>query len=133
MIAGTKLRVLTAAILIPIVVAAIWWGPTALVAAIGGLVAIAAMTELFAMGARLGFHAYRILTYLAALAVFAQQWYAAQHASITNLGDPPYTHLSPQFTLDLVLFLYLLAVTASALGSHRGRRDISVCLILSKY
>jgi phosphatidate cytidylyltransferase len=124
MIAGTKLRVLTAAILIPMVVAAIWWAPTALVAAVAGLVAIAAMLEFFAMGARLGFQAYRAWTCLAALGVFAQQWYAAQQASLTRLGGLPYTHLSPEFTLDLVLFVFLLGAAVIAFGSRRALAEV---------
>jgi phosphatidate cytidylyltransferase len=124
MIAGTKLRVLTASILIPLVVAAIWWGPTALIATVGGLVAIAAMIEFFAIGARLGFQAYRVWTCLAALGVFAQQWCAAQQASSTRLGDLLYAHFSPQLTLDLVLFLFLLGAAAIALGSRRALAEV---------
>jgi phosphatidate cytidylyltransferase len=124
MIADTKLRVLTASILIPLVVAAIWWGPTALVAMVGALVAIAAMLEFFAMGGRLGFQAYRAWTCLAALAVFAQQWCAAEQARITNLGDLLYSHFSPQFTLDLVLFVFLLGAAAIALGSRRALAEV---------
>ena len=88
MIAGTKLRVLTAAILIPLVVAAIWWGPTWLVAALAGLIALAALVEFFDMGARLGFQAYRFWTCLAALAIVAQQWYASQAARAFRYGRP---------------------------------------------
>jgi len=120
MIAGTKLRVLTAAILIPLVVAAIWWGPTWLVAAVAALVAIMALAEFFDMGARLGFQAYRLWTYLAALAIVAQQWYASQAASISNLGDLLYQARSPRPTLDLVLFLYLLGLAVIVLGSRRA-------------
>src|ERR1039458_6549201 len=87
MISGTKLRVLTASILIPLVMAAIWWGPTGLIAGLAALVAVAALMEFFAMGTRLGFQAYRFWTGLAALGILAQQWYASQAASIARLGD----------------------------------------------
>jgi phosphatidate cytidylyltransferase len=120
MIAGTKLRVLTASILIPLVVAAIWWGPTWLVAVLAGLVALAALVEFFDIGARLGFQAYRFWTCLAALAIVAQQWYASQAASISNLGDLLYQARSPRPTLDLVLFLYLLGLAVIVLGSRRA-------------
>jgi phosphatidate cytidylyltransferase len=124
MIAGTKLRVLTAAILIPSVVAAVWWGPTGLVAGLGGLVAVAALFEFFAMGERLGFQGYRFWTGLAALGIFAQQWYAAQAASITNLGDLLYQARSPRLTLELVLFLFLLGMAVMALGSRRALAEV---------
>ncbi|MBZ5662081.1 MAG: phosphatidate cytidylyltransferase [Acidobacteriia bacterium] len=119
MISGTTLRVLTASILIPLVVAAVWWAPTWLVAAIAALVAVAALTEFFDMGARLGFQAYRIWTCLAALGILAEQWVASQAASISNLGDLLYQARSPRLTLDLVLFLFLLGLAIIVLGSRR--------------
>src|SRR5579872_5123554 len=69
-------RVLTAAILIPLVVAAIWWGPNWLVAVVSAAVAIAAMREYFSIAAHLGYQSYKLWTYLAAAGIFAQQWYA---------------------------------------------------------
>jgi len=124
MIAGTKLRLLTAAILIPLVVAAIWWGPTGLVAALAGLVAISALIEFFALGARLGFQAYRVWSCLAVLGVFAQQWHAAQMASMARLGDLLYQPRAPQVTLDLVLFIFLLGTAVIALGSRRALAEV---------
>ena len=41
------LRILTALVLIPIVVALVWWGPPALLAALAGIVAILALVEFF--------------------------------------------------------------------------------------
>lgn len=118
MISGTKLRVLTASVLIPLVVAAIWWGPTGLVAGVAGLVAIGALIEFFAMAERLGFRAYRLWTCLAALAIVAQQWHAAQAASIANLGDLLYQARSPQVNLELVLFVFLLGLAVIVLWSR---------------
>src|ERR1700674_4076639 len=63
---GTGMRVLTAAILIPIVSAAIWWGPTWLIAIVSAFVAIAAMLEFFSIAVRLGLQVYRLWTCLAA-------------------------------------------------------------------
>jgi len=50
---GFGQRVLTAAILIPLVVAAIWWGPNWLVAVVSAAVAIAALREYFSIAAHL--------------------------------------------------------------------------------
>jgi fatty acid desaturase len=60
MSSGTGLRVLTAVILIPIVAAAIWWGPTWLVAVLCAFCAVAALLEFFSIAARLGVQAYRL-------------------------------------------------------------------------
>jgi phosphatidate cytidylyltransferase len=115
---GTGLRLLTAAILIPLVVAAIWWGPTWLITIMAAFVAIAAMLEFFSIAARLGFQAYRLWTCLAAAAIIAQQFYASRMASINRLGD--LLDRSPRISLELVLFGFVLGVAAISLGSPRS-------------
>ena len=50
MSSGTPARVLTAAILIPIVVAADWYGPNWLIAAMAAIVGVLALREFFALG-----------------------------------------------------------------------------------
>ena len=119
MISGTPARVLTAAILIPFVVAAVWYGPNWLVAGFAAIVGIAALLEFFTMGARAGLRGYRFWTCVTALAIFAQQWYAARAASIARLGDLLYEARAPRITLDLVLFGFLLGLAAITLGSRR--------------
>jgi phosphatidate cytidylyltransferase len=121
---GTQMRVLTAAILIPLVVAAIWWGPTWLVAGVAGIIAVVALLEFFAVGARAGFKAYRLWTCLVALEIFAQQWYAGRAASITRLGDLLYEARSPRITLDLVLFIFLLGSAIIAVASRRALSEV---------
>ena len=128
---GTKLRVLTAAVLIPLVAAAIWWGPTELVAVVAGLVAIAATSEFFAMGERLGFKAYRLWTYLAVMGVVAEQWWAAREASMSRLGDLLYKPRSPQVSLDFILFAFLLGMVVIALGSRRALAEVLPSISIS--
>src|SRR5208282_3837104 len=60
------LRILTAAILIPLVVALVWWGPPALLAAIAAGVAILALVEFFNLGERMGMRAFRYWTMVCA-------------------------------------------------------------------
>ena len=124
MISGTKLRVLTASILIPLVMAAIWWGPTGLIAGLAALVAVAALMEFFAMGTRLGFQAYRFWTGLAALGILAQQWYASQAASIARLGDLLYEARAPKVNLEVVFFVFLLGMAVIALWSRRPLAEV---------
>ena len=124
MSSGTQLRVLTAAVLIPVVVAAIWWGPTWLVAGLAGIIAVLALLEFFAMAERIGFHAYRLWTCLAALGIFAQQWHAARLASNSRLGDLLDRARSPQVSLELVLFGFVLGAAGIALGSRRPLAEV---------
>jgi phosphatidate cytidylyltransferase len=121
---GTGARVLTAAILIPIVIAAIWFGPTWLIAGMAGFVAVTAMLEFLAMAERLGFQAYRVWTCLAAFGIVAQQWFAARSASIARLGDILYNSRGPKFTLELVLSGFVLGIAIIALGGTRAFAEI---------
>lgn len=119
---GTSLRVLTAAILIPLVVAAIWWGPTWLVAIVSAFVAIAAILEFFSIAARHGVQAYRLWSCLAAAGIIGQQLYASRMASVTRLGD--LLDRSPKITLEFILFGFVLGVAAIALGSRRSLAEV---------
>ena len=126
---GTGLRVLTAAILIPLVIAAIWWGPTWLIAIVSAFVAIAAMLEFFSIAARLGFQAYRLWTCLAAAGIIGQQLYASHEASIGGLGD--LLDRSPRITLEFVLFGFVLGVAVIVLGSQRSLTEVLPSILVS--
>jgi phosphatidate cytidylyltransferase len=119
---GTGLRIVTAAILIPLVVAAIWWGPNWLIAAISAFVGIIAMLEFFSIAARQGVQAYRLWSCLAAAAIIGQQWYASRMASISRLGD--LLDRSPKLTLEFVLFAFVLGVAVIALGTRASISDV---------
>jgi phosphatidate cytidylyltransferase len=123
MSSGTAPRVLTAVVLIPLVIAAIWWGPTWLIAVVAAIVACAAMMEFFSMAERLGVQAYRLWACFAAAGIMAQQWYAAREASNARLGDVLYLPRNPQVTLELVLFVFLLGIVVLCLASRRPRAE----------
>ena len=118
---GTFARVLTAAILIPAVVALVWWGPPAAVAAGGGIVALLALVEFFSLGEHLNLHAYRAWTGICALAIFYQQW-AASTAETHEVGrGVELTQFSrfPEVPLDLVFFIFVLGCAGIIFVSHR--------------
>ena len=124
MSSGTQVRVATAAVLIPTVIAAIWWGPTWLVAGLAAIVAVFALREFFAMGERMGFHAYSVWTCLAALGIFAQQWYASQADGIEKLGDFLDRASPPRFSLEMVLVLFVVGAAITAIGSRRPLAEV---------
>lgn len=118
---GTATRVLTAAVLIPAVAALVWWGPTGLVAALGGLVAVLALLEFFSLGARLNLRAYRWWTSVCALGIFFQQW-SARTAQTYQVGRNLRLTQSPAMTelpLELVFFVFLLGCAATVFASRR--------------
>jgi phosphatidate cytidylyltransferase len=123
---GTAARILTAAILIPGVVALVWWGSTALVAALGGLFAVLALREFFSLGARLNLQAYRWWTSLCALWMFFQQWSvsAAQSYPVgRNLRLARSPAIVPELPLELVFFVFLLGCAATVFASQRPLAD----------
>jgi phosphatidate cytidylyltransferase len=70
-------RVLTAAVLIPIVVGLVLWGSTAAVALGFALVTLLALFEYFILGAAIGHRAYRFWTATCSLLLVYVQWLAA--------------------------------------------------------
>ena len=67
-------RILTAAVLIPAVVALVWFGPPALVAAMAAVVGILALIEFFDLGERVGLRAIRKWTIACAAGLFYGQY-----------------------------------------------------------
>jgi len=117
----TGTRVVTAIILIPAVVAGVWWGSTGLVAAFVGLVTLLAFWEFFSLSARTALNGYRIWTMLCALALLFAQWSAAETQSWT-LGRNLHLIRAPassQVPLDFVFVIFSLGVAGIVLLSRR--------------
>jgi phosphatidate cytidylyltransferase len=67
-------RILTAIVLIPVVVALVWWGPALLLAAVAAVVAIVALVEFFDLAERMGLRAYRKWTMVCTAGIFYAQY-----------------------------------------------------------
>ncbi len=118
----TLTRVITAAVLIPAVVGIVWWGSTALVAAIVGLVTVLALLEFFALGAHIGMRGYRLWTCLCALALLLHQWGAAERF-FSDEGMNPLRHISAfaysVLPTEFILGAFVLGAASIAFGSRR--------------
>jgi len=68
------LRILTALVLIPIVVALVWWGPAWILAAVAALIAIVALLEFFDLGERIAMRPFRKWTIVCAAGLFYSQY-----------------------------------------------------------
>jgi len=117
----TWMRIVTAAVMMPAVVAVVWWGSTGLVTALAGLVTLLALLEFFALGERIGLHGYRIWTSVCALAVLFQQWTATKAQSWTLAGNFRVTRstTASELPLELVLFVFVLGAAAIIFLSRR--------------
>lgn len=115
MSSGTATRVLTAAILIPIVVVAIWLGPTWLIATMAAAVSILALQEFFSIASQASPGPYRLWSFVAAAGIIVQQLYAAHSDNVAARGR--WLDRFPRVDLEFVLFGILLGYAAIALAS----------------
>jgi phosphatidate cytidylyltransferase len=125
----TLTRVLTAVVLIPAVVAVVWWGSTGLVAAVTGVVTLFALLEFFAIGEKGGLPSYRAWTGVCAMGILVAQvapprdllvshgtgWELVRHNALMS---------GTLFPLDLVLVAFVLGAAALALGSRRPLAEV---------
>ena len=117
----TGARIATAAVLIPIVIAAIWWGPAALVVIFIAVLIVGALLEFFALGERAGFHGYRWWTAFCAVLIVFQQWAASGEETWSigrNLRMTRTSALS-EFPLELVLLIFVLGAALIVILSSR--------------
>jgi phosphatidate cytidylyltransferase len=122
----TLTRVLTAIVLIPAVIALIWWAPTLVVAAVGATVVVLALLEFFSLGERVGMRGYRFWTCACAVLVMFQQWQTSQFERTSLTRDIVLLHQSPVFsgTLEMVLMLFVFGAGAIAVFSSLQLADV---------
>jgi phosphatidate cytidylyltransferase len=121
----TATRIATAALLIPAVVAVVWWGSTPLVAALTGLVILVALVEFLSLGERAGLRGYRLWTTLCALAILWKQWAATQRQELDFGRNVALIRASraPQFPLELVFLIFVFGAAAEIFVSRRPLAD----------
>ena len=117
----TWTRIATAAVLIPVVVASVLWGPTELMAALAALVACLALLEFFSLSARVGLGGYRWWTLACSAAVFFAQWAAARERTWTLRPDLRLTRASsaPALPIELILFIFVVGIAVIVFASRR--------------
>jgi phosphatidate cytidylyltransferase len=114
-------RLLTGAVLIPVVVAIVWWGPVELVAILAMVVAGLALFEFFALTELAGLHIYRLWTLGSSFAIFFAQWAAVQGRSWTLTRDLRLVRVSPAPAppLELVLLVFVIGLALIVFASKR--------------
>jgi len=107
-------RVLTAAVLIPIVVAAVLWAPPSVVAVLAAMIMLLALLELFALGEHAGLHGHRIWTGLCALAIIFTQWLAATEQTWSLAGGLRLVRdfaAAESFSIEIILMVFVMGAT----------------------
>ena len=126
-------RILTAAVLIPLVVLLIWWGPSVLVVAAAIAVVLLAENEFFGLASRMGLPAYPLWTMLCTVGVMYTQW--AQGMQVQRGAGPDVEvirHAAGALgTPELVFCIFLFGAALIAVLSRQALSDILPALAIS--
>jgi phosphatidate cytidylyltransferase len=127
------LRIATAAVLIPIVVALVWWGPAALLAAIAAIVAGLALVELFDIGDRVGLRAFKKWTYFSAALVFYSQYSEglAEVHSFSEGVSVVRNAASGVLSLDAALLIFVFGCVVLGLTTRRPLLEVLPAIAIS--
>ena len=127
------LRVLTAAVLIPIVVALVWWGPLVLLAAAAAILALLALNEFLNLGERVGLVSFRKWTFVCAAGIFYAQ-YSASFVETRSFGGGlslVRNGFSFNVSLETVLLIFLLGTAGIALATRRPLHEMMGAIAIS--
>jgi phosphatidate cytidylyltransferase len=114
-------RILTACVLIPVVVALVWWGPAWLLAVAAATVAILALLEFFHLGERVGLRAFSKWTLLCAAGLFYAQ-YSQDLTEMRPLGDGAaliQVRWAGAISVEAVLLIFLFGAALIVLAMKR--------------
>src|SRR5260370_38559186 len=124
----TLQRVLTAAVLIPVVVALVLLAPLSWVAIAFGLVIVLALLEYFSLGEQIGHRGYRVWTCACALAVVFIQFLTARAETFSIAVGLLLDRNTTAGTLTLFPFLFFVFVVGAAVIVLATRRPLAETL-----
>ena len=127
------LRIATAAVLIPIVVALVWWGPPALLAALACVIAVLALFELLDLGDKIGLRAFKKWTYFSAALVFYSQYSEglAQIHSFSEGVSVVHNAAAGVLSLDAALLIFVFGCVALGLATRRPLLEVLPAIAMS--
>jgi phosphatidate cytidylyltransferase len=127
------LRILTAVVLIPAVVALVWWGPPALLAGVAAIVGLLALHEFFTLGERVGMRAFRNWTMLCAAGLFYAQYAAGMVETQSLSGGAVLIRDATRgaVSAELVLIIFLFGAVSIGLGTRRPLQDVLPAIAIS--
>jgi phosphatidate cytidylyltransferase len=120
------LRILTAVVLIPIVVALVWWGPPALLAALAGIVAILALIEFFDLANRVGLRAYQKWAIVCVAGLFYAQ-YSQGYVETRTIGagvSIVRNAAGGVFSIEAILLIFVFGCVCIGLLARRPLHEV---------
>jgi len=126
-------RILTAAVLIPAVIALVWWGPLALLAAAAAGVAILALIEFFRLGERVGLRAFAKWTIACAALLFYAQYSTGLIETHALAGGVSIVRDAAGGTLSVeaVLLIFVFGAAGIGLATRRPLHDVLPAIAIS--
>jgi len=120
------LRLATAAVLIPIVVALVWWAPAIVLAGIAAVVAILALVEFLNLGERIGLRGFKLWTYFCTVLIFYAQFSLGRIETHTLAGGLSMVRDAAGGTLSLeaALLIFLFGSVVLGLLTKRPLHDV---------
>jgi phosphatidate cytidylyltransferase len=120
------LRLATAAVLIPIVVALVWWAPAILLAGIAAVVAILALVEFLNLGDRIGLRGFKLWTYFCAVLIFYAQFSLGRLETHTLAGGISMVRDAAGGTLSIeaALLIFLFGCVILGLVTKRPLHEV---------
>ena len=117
-------RILTAAVLIPVVVIVVYWGPSWLVAVLAALVALLALHEFFKLSAQMGLRAFQIWTLISSAALFYAQW-GSGNVGVLQFGSGwELVHSAPAVPVETILLAFIFGAAFIGIASRKPLADV---------
>ncbi|HXQ26223.1 MAG TPA: phosphatidate cytidylyltransferase [Candidatus Acidoferrales bacterium] len=126
-------RILTAAILIPAVVALVWWGPLALLAAAAAGVAILALIEFFRLGERVGLPAFQKWTIACVAGLFYAQYSTGLIETHNLAGGVSIVRDAAGGTLSIeaLLLIFVFGAVGIGIATRRPLHEVLPAIAIS--
>ena len=127
------LRIATAAVLIPLVVALVWWGPPEALAAGAAGVALVAMWEFFTLGERMGMVGFRKWTMACGAGILLAQYAAGTVETHSLAGGSVLMRggALSAVTIEMVLLVFIFGVASIGLATRRPVQDVLPAIAIS--
>jgi phosphatidate cytidylyltransferase len=117
-------RIATAAILIPLVLALVWWGPPGLLAAVAAGIALLALVEFFNLAERMGLRAFREWTLACAAGIFYAQYTAGLVETHSFLGVSVVREPDRAISLEAVVLIFIFGLAAIGISTRRPMHEV---------
>jgi phosphatidate cytidylyltransferase len=117
-------RILTAAVLIPLVLVLVWWGPPELLSAGAAVVAVLALIEFFNLSERMGLRAFRYWTLGCAAAVFYAQYAAGFVERHSFSGWSIMRETASAVPLDFVIMVFVFGLAVIGISTRRPMYEV---------